>query len=386
MKAIYLDCFSGISGNMFLGALLQMGFSFDALRKEIAKLNLGKYELTYEDVTKCSISAKYFDVKILENHPHERHLSQIEDIIKKSTLQEAVKTKAISIFRELAKAESEVHGISMEEVHFHEVGAIDTIIDIVGVLLALDYLEIKKVYFGNVKTGYGFVECAHGTLPIPAPATASLLKGIPCEPGKVEGELLTPTGAVLLKCLGEYCEQPFVADKIAYGAGSKELSIPNVVRLYMGECDNLESDTIIESSCNLDDETGEVIAYTVNRLLEKGALDVWTEPVFMKKGRVGTKLSFLATSDTHKKLCEIVLQETSALGLRFVKKERYILQRKIIEKDTPFGKIKVKIAVRPDGKEKLAPEYEDCHKLAEKFHVSLREIYNLFRFESGGFK
>lgn len=379
MKAIYLDCFSGISGNMFLGALLQAGFSFDVLQQELAKLNLGKYELIYKPVTKCGIRADYFDVKLLEHSLHERHLNEIKNIITDSTLKDTIKAKANSVFRELARAESEVHGISMEEVHFHEVGAVDTIIDIVGVLLALDYLHIEKIFFGNVKTGYGFVECAHGTLPVPAPATASLLKGIPCEVGKVEGELLTPTGAVLLKCLGEYCEQPFAADKIAYGAGSKDLSIPNVVRLYMGEYDSLESDTVIETSCNLDDETGEIIAYTANLLLAEGALDVWTEPVFMKKGRVGTKLSFLATSAAHRRLCEIVLKETSALGLRFAKKERYVLQRKIVEKDTPFGKIKVKIAIFPDGKEKLAPEYEDCAKIAREKGIALKEIYDYFQ-------
>ncbi len=380
MKAIYLDCFSGISGNMFLGALLQAGFSFDILQQELAKLNLGKYELIYKPVSKCGIKAVYFDVKLLEHAHHERHLSEIEKIIADSTLKDTIKAKAISVFRELARAESEVHGISMEEVHFHEVGAIDTIIDIVGTLLALDYLDVGKVYFGNVTTGFGFVECAHGTLPVPAPATAALLKGIPCVAGKVEGELLTPTGAVLLKYLGTSCKNiPFVPEKITYGAGTKDLIIPNVVRLYMGEYDALESDTVIESSCNLDDETGEVIAYTVNRLLAEGALDAWTEPIFMKKGRAGTKLSFLATNDTHKRLCAIVLTETSALGARFCKKERYILQRKIVEKDTPFGKIKVKIAVRPDGKEKLAPEYEDCAKIARAKGIALKEIYDYFQ-------
>lgn len=233
-QAIFLDCNSGISGNMFLGALLAAGFPFAVLQQELAKLHLGEYQLINEDVVKCGVAARYFDVELGHCHEH-RHLADIAEIINKSDLAESVKTKAVAVFTELAKAEAKVHGTSIDEVHFHEVGAVDTIIDIVGVLTGLAYLKIEKVFVSQVTTGFGFVDCAHGHLPVPAPATAELLRGIPQDKGEVEKELTTPTGAVLVKCLAEVVEAiPFVVEKEFWGAGKMDLPIPNVLKISFG--------------------------------------------------------------------------------------------------------------------------------------------------------
>lgn len=233
-NAIYLNCTSGISGNMFLGALLAAGFSFAVLQQELAKLHLGEYQLINEDVVKCGVPAHYFDVKLGHCHEH-RHLADIAEIINKSDLAESVKTKAMAVFTELAKAEAKVHETSIEEVHFHEVGAIDTIIDIVGVLTGLAYLQIEKVFVSEVTTGFGFVDCAHGRLSVPAPATANLLQGIPQAKGNVAKELTTPTGAVLVKCLADVVkDMPFTAVASFCGAGKMDLPVPNVLKISLG--------------------------------------------------------------------------------------------------------------------------------------------------------
>lgn len=233
-QAIFLDCNSGISGNMFLGALLAAGFPFVVLQQELAKLHLGEYRLVHENVVKCGVPALYFDVELGHCHEH-RHLEDIVEIINGSDLSAEVKAKAINVFTVLAQAEAQVHGTSIDEVHFHEVGAIDTIIDIVGVLTGLAYLQIEKVFVSEVTTGFGFVDCAHGRLSVPAPATANLLQGIPQTKGTVAKELTTPTGAVLVKCLAEVVkEMPFTAEASFCGAGKMDLPVPNVLKISLG--------------------------------------------------------------------------------------------------------------------------------------------------------
>ena len=232
MKKIYLDLKSGISGNMFLGALIQSGFPMEILQKELSKFNLGDYRLINEEVDKCGVRARYFDVEMPHQHHSHRHLDDIRKIIESSSLSPMIKERAMAVFTELARAEAHVHGTTIDEVHFHEVGAIDTIIDIMGVLLGLEYLGIEKIYFGEVITGSGKVLCEHGLLDVPAPATAALLEGIPNSKGDIPKELTTPTGAVLIRTLGEYAKAaPFALARAYYGAGKMDLAIPNVLKM-----------------------------------------------------------------------------------------------------------------------------------------------------------
>lgn len=440
MKAIYLETFAGISGNMLLGALLDAGFPIDVLRSELEKLDLGEYELVHQRANKLGIDAQYFNVLLPHGHEHShnheehfhcqeyahtydpshhehhheehahkhhhhheddhhahehhhhelphahhhhehRNLKAVMDIIEASSLSQSIKGKAREIFTAIAIAEAKVHGKTVEEVHFHEVGAIDTIIDIVGCLLGLEYLGIEKVYVGKITTGHGFVKCAHGLMPVPAPATAELLQGLPQEKGRVAKELTTPTGAALAKVLGEVAlEIPadFVCDKIAYGAGTWELEIPNVLRVHIGSvADVVKEKAVIEVACNIDDMSGEVFAYVIDRLLVAGALDAWAEPIVMKKGRPAHKLCFLAMEDKLDELLNIVFTESTTLGVRYHKVERTILERRSAVVATPYGAVEVKYGLLEGRAMNIAPEYEACKKLALEAGVPLKKIMQL---------
>lgn len=426
MKAIYLDTFAGISGNMFLGALLDAGFPFEVLKQELHKLQLGEYELIYKKVNKLGIEATYFNVLLPEEHEHHheeqhcheghgdhhheehahgehghhhhhgehaheehhhsghvhghvhhhehRNLHDIMHIINGSGLSAAIKEKAGSVFKAIAVAEAKVHGKTVEEVHFHEVGAIDTIIDIVGCLLGLEYLQIEKIYTGTVTTGYGFVECAHGLMPVPAPATAELLQQVPQQKGVVEKEMTTPTGAALLKVLAEFAAElpsDFASEQIAYGAGSRDVQIPNVVRMYVGNTAE-HGEKIVEASCNIDDASGEVLAYTAAKLLQNKALDAWLEPIIMKKGRPAVKLVFLAEVHDLPALEQIVFAETTTLGIRYHVVERSVLERKFITVATAYGIVKVKCGFYQGKAVSIAPEYADCQAAAQKTQMPLK--------------
>lgn len=413
MKAIYLDTFAGISGNMFLGALLDAGFPFEVLKQELQKLQIGEYELVYKKVNKLGIDAAYFNVLLPgehehhheehghhhhEEHSHEEHdhhhhgeehthehehhahhhehrnLHDIMHIINGSDLSDAIKEKSGSVFKAIAAAEAKVHGKSIDEVHFHEVGAVDTIIDIVGCLLGLEYLQIGRIYAGTVTTGYGFVECAHGLMPVPAPATAELLQDIPQQKGVVDREMTTPTGAALLKVLAQFAADipsGFKSEKIAYGAGSRDVKIPNVLRMYFGSEAESGSE-IIEAACNIDDASGETLAYTAEKLLQSKALDVWFEPIMMKKGRPASKLVFLAKKQDLPVLEAIVFAETTTLGIRHHVVERSVLDRKFITVGTAYGEVKVKCGFYQGRAVSIAPEYEDCRAEAAKAQVPLK--------------
>ena len=434
MKAIYLETFAGISGNMLLGALLDAGFPIDVLKSELAKLNLGEYELVHQRANKLGIDAQYFNVLLPhshehshnhehahehhheeqhfhcqeyahtydpahhhehhhhhEEHTHEHHhhelphthhhhehrnLKAVMDIIDGSTLSQSIKDKAREVFTAIAIAEAKVHGKTVEEVHFHEVGAIDTIIDIVGCLLGLGYLGIEKVYVGKITTGHGFVKCAHGLMPVPAPATAELLQGLPQEKGRVAKELTTPTGAALAKVLGEVAlELPegFACEKIAYGAGTWEMEIPNVLRVHVGTVADEKSDSILEVACNIDDMSGEVFAYVIERLLLAGALDAWAEPIVMKKGRPAYKLVFLVSEDRLVRLLDVVFEETTTLGVRYHKVERSTLERKSTVVATPYGSVAVKYGFCNGAIVNIAPEFESCKEIATNAKISLKK-------------
>lgn len=416
MKAIYLDTFAGISGNMLLGALLDAGYPLEALRSELQKLHLGAYELIYKKVNKLGIEATYFNVLLPEEHEHShdhehehehhheehehshqhehehhheenthihahthvhRNLQDIMEIINASELSVSIKSAAEKVFRAIAEAEAKVHGKTVEEVHFHEVGAIDTIIDVVGCLLGLEYLQVEKIYVGTVTTGFGFVQCAHGLMPVPAPATAELLQKLPQRQGQVAKEMTTPTGAALLKVLAEYSEglpQSWTGDYIAYGAGTRDVEIPNVLRMYVGKTEQ-QKETVVEAACNLDDVSGEIFGYTAERLLAAGALDVWTEQIIMKKGRPACKLMFLCEKNKLNSLMAIVFAETGTLGVRYHEVQRSVLERGFVQVETAYGTVRVKYGKNNDVISSLAPEYEDCKQTAVEHKVPLKSVY-----------
>ena len=434
MKAIYLETFAGISGNMLLGALLDAGFPIDVLKSELAKLNLGEYELVHKRANKLGIDAQYFNVLLPHGHEHShnhehahehhhehhhheeqhfhcqeyahtydpahhhehhhehehhhhelphthhhhehRNLKAVMDIIDGSALSQSIKDKAREVFTAIAIAEAKVHGKAVEEVHFHEVGAVDTIIDIVGCLLGLEYLGIEKVFVGKITTGHGFVKCAHGLMPVPAPATAELLQGLPQEKGRVAKELTTPTGAALAKVLGEIAlELPegFTCENIAYGAGTWELEIPNVLRVHVGTIANESEASILEVACNIDDMSGEVFAYVIERLLLAGALDAWAEPIVMKKGRPAYKLVFLVSEAKLVSLLDVVFEETTTLGVRYHKVERSTLERKSMVVATPFGSVAVKYGFCNGAIVNIAPEFDSCKEIAANAKISLKK-------------
>ena len=472
MKALYVEPFAGISGNMLLGALLDAGVPFAFLQEEFAKLHLGNYELVHKSVNKSGIQAQYFNVVLPEeqehehehahdgdhvhehhhahdhddNHEHEHHhdhehdhawmhahgiahshdhelvheeepcgcdhhhdhehnhdqvhhhehhthhhhhehrnLHDIEEILDHSALPKEVIAKAKEVFLAIAKAEAKVHGSTVEEIHFHEVGAIDTIIDVVGNILALQYLGIEKVFTTPVNTGFGFVECAHGQMPVPAPATAELLQGIPNYRGTVEKEMTTPTGAALLKVLASPVKEVpdgFSGETIGYGAGTRDVEIPNVLRVTMGlwneTVGNGNSGSAVERllflECNLDDLNPEIMPYVLEKLLAAGALDAWLQPVIMKKGRPAQTLKVLCSPEQRQVMEQIMFTQTTTLGVRAYYVERTALERRWKTVQTPWGEVRVKEGLLDGKVVNAVPEFEDCKKIAEANDVSLKAV------------
>ena len=470
MKALYVEPFAGISGNMLLGALLDAGVPFAFLQEEFAKLHLGNYELVHKSVNKCGIQAQYFNVVLPEeqehehahdgdqvnehhhvhdhdcDHEHEHHhdhahdhawmhahgiahshdhepvleekpcgcdhhhnhehnhdqehhhehhthhhhhehrnLHDIEEILDHSDLPKEVIAKAKEVFLVIAKAEAKVHGSTVEEIHFHEVGAIDTIIDVVGNILALQYLGIEKVFTTPVNTGFGFVECAHGQMPVPTPATAELLQGIPNYRGTVEKEMTTPTGAALLKVLASPVKEVpdgFSGETIGYGAGTRDVEIPNVLRVTMGlwneTVGNGNSGSAVERllflECNLDDLNPEIMPYVLEKLLAAGALDAWLQPVIMKKGRPAQTLKVLCSPEQRQVMEQIMFTQTTTLGVRAYHVERTALERRWKTVQTPWGEVRVKEGLLDGKVVNAVPEFEDCKKIAEANGVPLKAV------------
>lgn len=378
MKALYLSGFSGVSGNMFIGALLDAGLSEQALRDMVSALPVSGYQLKFERVVKCGIKATHFDV-LLDHHEHHahRHLGDIVKIINEAKLSETVKARSIAVFTKLAEAEAKVHGTTVEKIHFHEVGAVDAIIDIVGSVFGLEQLGIEKIYAGNLRTGYGMIKCAHGSMPIPAPATAELLNGIPYTQGDVEKELLTPTGAALLAtlCAG-FGDRPagFISEKIAHGAGGMDLEIPNVLRAELGTFQCLEASDLLVMETNIDDCNPQVFDYVMGRLFGAGALDVWMMPIQMKKNRPAVMLSVLAPAALQGKIEEIIFAETTTIGIRRYAVERTAAERREEIVQTPWGAVRVKISSMNGKICSATPEYDDCRKLAAEKQVPLKDV------------
>ena len=491
MKALFIEPFAGISGNMMLGALIDAGVPFAYLEEEFRKLHLGEYELVNKSVNKSGIQARYFNVVLPEEHHHEhvhehshehehehehdhshghhhehehddahsgeeihdhawmhahgiahshgevkeehghdhhhvhcddhhheqehihshedhhnhehghhhhehRNLHDIEKILDQSDLSSGVIAKAKEVFLAIARAEAKVHGTTVEEIHFHEVGAIDTIIDVVGNILALQYLGIEKIFTAPVNTGFGFVECAHGQMPVPAPATAELLQGLPHYRGTVDKEMTTPTGAALLKVLAVPVEEVpagFIGERIGYGAGTRDVAIPNVLRINCGTWDGgvknaagslgaaaavpvseNAAENLLVLECNLDDMNPEILPYVLEKLLSAGALDAWLQPIVMKKGRPAQMLKVLCSEESQPVLQKIIFTETTTLGIRSYPVQRTALARSWKKVSTPWGEVRVKEGMLDGQVVNAAPEFEDCRQIAEKSGQPLKAV------------
>jgi len=378
MVCAFVDCFAGISGDMLLGALIDAGAPVDNLLYGLETLPISGWELKIERVRKGAIAATSVSVIVNEKQP-ERHLADIESIVLASQLPEKVKGQSLKVFRLLAEAEAKVHGIGVNEVHFHEVGAVDSIVDIVGSVYALHLLGVQAVYASALPFSRGRVKTLHGDLPVPAPATMELLCGVPTYPLDIEVELVTPTGAALLKALANEfgMPPPFTPRKVGYGAGKRDLPFPNVLRVIVGDMpDNvaLERERLVVVETNLDDMTGEMAGFAMERLLTAGVRDVWVVPAQMKKNRPAIVLSVLCDHEKLPTVFQILLRETTTLGARVQEVERLCLPREIWEVTTPYGTVKVKVAKLGDEIVNIAPEYEDCRRLALERGVPLKEV------------
>lgn len=384
MKTAYFDCFSGISGNMIIGAMLDAGLPPDYLRRELAGLSLGPYELIMQRVDKLGLSAFYFDVNV-SHHEHRSHrnLSDILTLLEQSALAPTVKKTAERIFTRLAQAEAKIHNCRPDEVHFHEVGALDAIIDITGAALGLAYFGIEKVIVSPLHVGSGTIRCAHGVMPIPAPATAELLRGLPIYSTEIKGELVTPTGAAVISALADQSGAlpPFASEAVGYGAGSWDLPIPNVLRLYIGEQTayvqetGYDTDTSLIIESTIDDMNPQFYPYLMEKLFSAGAADVFFTPIIMKKNRPGILLSVTGSENNRETLLNIIFSESSTIGVRMYPVFRRKLNRSFATVETSSGPVKIKICASGDKIKNIAPEWEDCRKLAYATGRPLKEIY-----------
>lgn len=377
MKIAYLDCFSGISGNMALGALLHAGLEKEILLSELDKLDLSGYRIQTQPSRRCTISGIFFQV-IVEKEQPERNLEEILALIDKSRLSEQVREQSRAIFQLLGEAEARVHGLDLSAVHFHEVGAVDSIVDIVGSVVGMEALGIARLVASPVNLGKGTVATRHGTIPVPAPATLALLKGKPTYSAGPSMELTTPTGASLLAGLArDFGEQPLMRiEAIGYGLGSADPSgWPNCLRILIGEESERNQDHCWMIESNIDDMNPELYGFVMDRLFAEGALDVFLTPIIMKKARPATRLSVLAPPGKEEALTKVLFLETTAIGMRRYRVERRKLSREVLRVRTPYGEVPVKIAYFQGEVVTCSPEYEACRKLAAQKGVPLKRVY-----------
>ncbi|MTI83513.1 MAG: nickel pincer cofactor biosynthesis protein LarC [Firmicutes bacterium] len=381
MRVLFLDCFAGISGDMFLSSLLDAGLDGKELLKYLKLINIDDYEFTVSSINSHSITGTRVKINVSDIQPH-RHLKDIEKMIRQSALPHFIKEKSMVCFRYLAEAEAKVHGLTVDKIHFHEVGAVDSILDIVGAATALYLLKPQKVYCGTLPLGGGYIKCQHGTIPVPAPATVELVKGMPVKMGPVNNELVTPTGAAIVKTfIDEFNLPPMHVDQIGYGFGSRELEIPNALRVLLGTVQkrpSLKKQEINILECNIDDMNPEITSFLQERLLKEGALDVYIQNVGMKKGRPGIEIKVVCEPALREKLIHLIFRESTTLGIRYRTENRFLAQRSIIQVPTPYGKIGVKVSKFDHSSEpQYAPEFEDCKKASLAYDIPLKEIYKL---------
>ena len=388
MKIAYFDTIAGISGDMTLGALVSAGVPFDELHKEIHALGIGGFELQARHVERNGMVATKIDVVISEQPHYHRHMKDIEELIDKSSLDAGVKERSKKIFNEVAIAESKVHNTAIEKVHFHEVGAIDSLVDIVGVSICLEKLGIQAVYSSPIKVGSGgTVKSQHGALPIPTPATMEILKDYPVVLTDIPFELTTPTGAAIIKALslGVVTTEKIRISSIGYGAGQRDLEqLPNLLRVFIGHIDpKYLADEIVSMETNIDNMNPEIYPYVIEKLLSAGAHDAYLIPIIMKKGRPGIILSVLAERSKIDLLQDIIFHETTTLGVRIQPVERKKLPRSSKQVQTSFGIVSAK-AITIDGKDLLRVEYEECKRIAIEKNLPLAEVYRKLEKELGG--
>lgn len=378
MRVGYFDCFSGIAGDMTMAALVDAGVDRRAIHEAVASLGLPG-ELTFETVRRGGFRATYARVVAPHEHAH-RHWHHIEAIIDQSVLSPRQKDLAKRIFLGLGEAEARVHGVDLSKIHFHEVGAVDSIVDIVGSAVGLDLLGVDRYEASAVPPGRGWVQAAHGRMPLPAPATAELLRGVPLAESMVDGELTTPTGAAIVTTVAERFTSfpPMTIESIGLGAGTRELhGQANILRLFVGTVDLPPSgDRVWVLETNLDDLPGEVVGYTMTRLMDAGALDAFVTPIQMKKNRPGVMVSILCDEPSIPALEEILFRETTTLGIRRYPVSRHKLKRQAVEVETPLGRVRGKLGWLGDRSPTFSPEYEDCARIAAERGVPLREVYD----------
>jgi len=378
MKTAYFDCIAGASGDMLLGALVDAGLPAAALEAELAKLHIHDFHLHISKVSKNGFGATKVDVHA-HDHAPERHLSDIREIIEDSHISPRVKERAMRVFTRICEVEGGIHGMSVDEVHLHEVGGADAIVDVVGVLAGIEWLEIGHVVVSPLPMGRGFIHGAHGQIPLPAPATIGLLEGVPICGSPIDKELVTPTGAALLTELADaWGPLPAMTLRaVGYGAGTRDMIIPNVLRILLGDSSPAGpwlSETITVLETHLDNDRGETIGHACQRLMAEGALDVVSIPAQMKKDRPAQVIKVLAKPADADRLEQILFEETSTLGIRRSDTRRDALHRHFDTVETRYGTITVKIAHLPGGGLRATPEYEECRKAAEQHGVSLHSV------------
>lgn len=384
MRQAYLDCSSGVSGDMLLAALLDAGLDARRLLVELKKMRVGFYEFKLTRAVRGNLVGARVDIRVPGQQPH-RKLADIEELIDKTELAETVKEKALKIFRRLAEVEGKLHNLPPSEIHFHEVGAVDAIIDIVGACVGLELLEVSELTCSPLNVGGGRVEAEHGSLPVPAPATAELLKDIPIYSSGAEGELVTPTGAAIVSTLasGFGPLPPMKVERIGYGAGERDFpKFANVARLFVGESVEIvrpqpgaagdEVVSVIEA--NVDDMSPQLYGYFVEQALAAGALDVTCSAIQMKKNRPGFLVTVLSPPEAGDALAQLLFEQTTTIGLRIHEARRKVLERELVSVETRFGSVRVKVAKRDGKVVNVAPEYEDCQRLANEKAVPLKEV------------
>lgn len=383
MRTLYFDCFAGASGDMILGALVSLGVDRDELIERLRLLDVADFDLEFSVVDRSGISATHVDVRVPHENVH-RHLQDIETIIERSRLPESVKSRAIAIFTRLAEAEASVHGIDVGSVHFHEVGAMDAIIDVVGACICFEMLGIERFVASKIHVGSGFVEMAHGKYPVPPPAVAALLKNMPTYATEIEGELITPTGAAIISTVCEsFGPMPEMSvEHVSYGAGTRSYKdFPSVLRLMLGETADIaiagsRNDQLTLIETNIDDLAPQILGLVMERAFEIGALDCWFTPIQMKKNRPATMISILCEPSKASEIKELLYRETTTIGLRLRQVERECLPREIVSVTTEYGDVDVKVATFDGAAVNWMPEFEQVKRLAAERAVAFATVWD----------